>query len=113
MVLEEIKKKKLEELQGRILAEQNDTLQKEYEEQMKLQQQISLLEETAKQFLSKEAIERYGRIKIAHPAIAIKAIALISQAAQLGHLTEKLSEEEFKQLLKHLQEGKKEFRFRR
>lgn len=112
-MIDEIGKKKLEEFQEKLLAEQNENLQKQLEEQSKMQQQIEMLETIAKQFLSKEAVERYGRVKIAHQAVAIKAIALIAQAAQLGQLNEHLSDKEFKKLLEKLQEGKQEFKFKR
>ncbi len=112
-MIDEIKKKKLEELQERLLAEQNQDLQKQLEDQTKMQQQIEMLEGIAKQFLSKDAVERYGRLKVAHQAVAIKSIALIAQAAQLGQLKEKLSDAEFKELLTKIQEGKKEFRFKK
>ena len=112
-MIDELKKKKLAEFEEKILVEQNEALQKQYEEQAKIQQQINMLEEITKQFLSKEALERYGRVKIAHSAIAIKAVALIAQAAQLGQLTEPLNDKEFKELLTKIQEGRKEFRFRK
>lgn len=112
-MIDELKKKKLAEFQEKILAQQNEALQKQIEEQARLQSQIEMLEKIAKQFLNKEAIERYGRVKLAHPAIAIKAIAVIAQAAELGQLKKPLTDAEFKELLRKLQEGKKEFRFRR
>ncbi len=86
---------------------------KELEEKAKLQQQVIMLENIAKQYLSKEAIERYGRMKLAHTATAIQAIAIIAQAAQMGQLNEMLSDNEFKELLKKIQEGKQEFKFKK
>lgn len=72
-------------------------------------QQIALLENIAKQNMSKEAIARYGNLKLAHPETALKVIAAIAQAAQLGQLHETLSDVQFKQLLLDLQQGKKQF----
>lgn len=112
-MIEELKKKKLTEMQEKLAEEQQSAIQKQLEEQIKNQQQIEILEGVAKQFLTKEAVERYGRIKIAHPEVAIKTIAIIAQAAQLGQLTEKVSDIEFKELLSRIQEGKKEFTFRK
>ena len=112
-MIDELKKKKMEELQEKILSEQNQQFQKQYEEQAKLQQQVVMLESIAKQFLDKEALERYGRMKIAHEVVAIRAAALIAQAAQLGQLPEPLTDQEFKKLLVKIQEGKKEFNFKR
>lgn len=71
-------------------------------------QQIALLESIAKKHMSKEAILRYGNLKIAHPEIAIAAITLIAQAAQLGQLSEPLSDAQFKELLLNLRQGKKQ-----
>lgn len=78
-----------------------------------LQQQILLLESVAKQFMSREAISRYGALKIAHPETAVKAIAFIAQAVQLGHIKEKLSDEDFKIILKEIKEGKTKFSFKK
>ncbi len=73
------------------------------DEQGKLQQQIAQVEAVAKQFLSNEAIARYGSVKSAHPQKAMQVIAIIAQLAQQGQLREKLSDEEFKQLLLQLE----------
>lgn len=72
-------------------------------------QQIALLEKIAKQNMTKEAIARYGNLKIAHPETALKAVATIAQAAQLGQLQEPLTDLQFKQLLLDFQQGKKQF----
>ena len=74
--------------------------------------QLALIESISKQKMSREAISRYGTLKIAHPETAIKAIALIAQATQLGQIKDRISDEDFKSILKSVQEGKQEFRFR-
>ena len=66
-------------------------------------QQIVLLENIAKKNMSKEAISRYGNLKIAHPETAIKAITIIAQASQLGQIKEPMSDDEFKKLLLDIQ----------
>ena len=83
--------------------EQNDTLNSE------LIQQIALLENIAKQNMTKEAIARYGNLKLAHQETALKVAASIAQAAQIGQLTEPLNDLQLKQLLMNLQQGKKQF----
>ena len=60
---------------------------------------------------SKEAISRYGNLKAAHPDVAIQAIAVIAQAA--GQIKEKISDEQFKNILKQMQKPKKEFKILR
>ena len=114
-MIEDIRKKKLAEIQDKQAAEteRQDGLQKQFEEQARMQQQVAALEELAKQFLSKDAAERYGRGKIAHPALAIKIVALIAQAAQTGQLQSQISDAQLRELLIRLQEGKKEFRFKK
>lgn len=107
--IEKIKKKKLEEIQNTL----GKDIQKQLEEQAKAQEQLAMVEGMAKQHMTKDAAERYGRLKLAHPAHAINAIALIAQAAQMGQLNEKITDKEFKSLLEKLQEGKKEFTFKR
>lgn len=76
-----------------------------------MRQQLSMLESVAKQKMSKEAISRYGNLKVAHPETAVKAIALIAQAVSAGQIKETIKDEEFKMLLQSIQQGKKEFRF--
>ena len=105
--IDEIKRRKIEELQRKILEKQNSELK----EQIELNQQIEMLENIAKQYLSKEAISRYGNLKAAHPDVAIQAIAVIAQAA--GQIKEKISDEQFKNILKQMQKPKKEFKILR
>ena len=104
--LEEIKKKKIEELQNK-LAEQYGN---ELREQVELRQQIELLENIAKQYMSKEAISRYGNLKSAYPELALQVSALIAQAIQAGQVREKITDEQFKEVLKRIQRPKKEFK---
>jgi len=79
--------------------------------QAELQKQIEILENVAKQYMTKEAIERYGNLKSAHPEKAIQAITLIVQLIQSNQLTQKLSDEDFKNILLQL-EQKKDFKLR-
>jgi|TARA_Y100000310_G_scaffold97577_1_gene95216 programmed cell death protein 5 len=109
MNLDDIKRKKLEELQNKMQEQQNQQVQ----EELKLQQQIEVLEEFVKKHLTKEAIQRYGNLKAAHKEKAIQVITLIAQALQSGQITDKISDEQFKQILKQLQPDKREFKIRR
>lgn len=85
----------------------------ERNEELELMAQINVLENAAKKKMSKEAIARYGNLKVCHPEIAVKAISAIAQASQTGYLKESLSDSEFKDLLLELQKGKKELKFKR
>jgi len=74
------------------------------EEQIQVAQQLQFLEKTAKQKMSKETISRYGNLKIAHPEIAIKVITAIAHAVQAGQIREIINDEQFKMLLKEMQQ---------
>ncbi|MEM4703345.1 MAG: DNA-binding protein [Candidatus Pacearchaeota archaeon] len=78
-----------------------------------LTKQLVMLEKIAKQYMTKEAVSRYGNLKIAHPETAVKAISIIAQASQTGQINEPISDDEFKSLLIEIQQGKKTFKFRR
>lgn len=109
MSLEEIKKRRLEELQNKNLEQS----QRQLQEELKLQQQIEFLESIAKQYLTKEAIQRYGNLRLAYPEKAIHVMTLIIQLSQTGQLNEKIDDIKFKELLRQLDAPKKEFKVRR
>jgi DNA-binding TFAR19-related protein (PDSD5 family) len=79
----------------------------------KLTEQILALEQVAKKAMTKEAISRYGNLKMAHTELAIKAVAIIAQAIQTNQIKEKVTDEQFKELLKEINTGKKTFQFKR
>ena len=83
------------------------------EEKAKLQEQISALESLARQWMTAEAISRYGALKAAYPERALQVAALIAQLAEQRQLKEKLGDAELKALLAHLQAPKKETKIRR
>jgi len=85
----------------------------EKENNDELLQQITMLESMAKKNMTKEAIARYGNLKMAHPEIAIKAIALIAQASQLNQISQPLNDNDFRALLIEIQKGKTNYSFRR
>lgn len=87
--------------------------QEELQEQLKLQQQIAQLENVARNYLTKEAIQRYGNLKAAHPKKALSVILLISQLIQNGQLNGKIDDNALKDFLLKTQEEKKEFKFLR
>ena len=103
--LEEIRKRKLAQLQN----QQENSLQ----EQQQMQAQIEQLETAVKQFLTKEALERYGNLKAAHQEKAIQLLVVLGQAVQQGQIKEKITDEKLKDILKQLQPEKKEFKIKR
>lgn len=80
--------------------------QEEFEEQLKLKQQITQIEELAKRYLTKEALTRLSNIKAVDQQKALKIAALIAQLAQTGQLREPLTDEKLKQLLLQIQDTK-------
>lgn len=107
--LEEIKKRKLAELRS----QQEEALKQQAQEQQQLQAQLEQLETVVKQFLSKEAIERYGNLKAAHQEKAVQLIVILAQAIQQGQIKEKITDEELRNILKQLEHEKKEFKIKR
>jgi len=107
--LEELKKKRLEELQK----QQEESLQQQAQEQQQLQSQIEQLETLVKQYLSKEALQRYGNLKTAHQEKAVQLLVILGQAIQQGQIKEKITDEKLKEILKQLQPEKKEFKIKR
>lgn len=99
----------MDEEEGQI----NEQLDEQLNEQIKLAQQIRLLENIAKQKMTRDAITRYGNLKLAHPEIAIKVITIIAQAIQLGQIKETIDDASFKELLKQIQQDKKHFRIKK
>ena len=104
MNIDEIKRKKLEEIQQRY--------QQGFNEEEALKNQVEQIEALAKQLLDKEALSRFGNIKIAHPEKAIQLASVLIQMARTGRLKEKLNDEQLKQILTMLQE-KKDFTIKR
>ena len=107
--LEEIKKRKLAELQN----QQKESLQNQAAEQQQLQSQLEQLEIAVKQYLTKEALQRYGNLKAAHQDKAIQLLVVLGQAIQQGQIKEKISDEKLKNILTQLQTKKKEFKIKR
>ncbi len=82
--------------------------QKEIQERIKMQQQIAAVENLVKQYMTNEAITRFGNIKSAYKEKALELIAVIAQLIQQNQLKEKISDEQLKQLLSHLDNPKRE-----
>lgn len=78
----------------------------------RITEQILALESVAKQAMTKEAISRYGNLKLGHTELAIKAIAVIAQAIQTNQIQGKITDEQFKELLREINQGKKAYRFK-
>lgn len=101
MDLDEIKQRKMEELQ--------EKMQNQMDEETQLQQQINQVELIVKQRLTKEALSRLGNIKIAYPE---KYIQLLSVLGQLISRVNIVDDNMLKDILIKL-EPKHKFKIRR
>ncbi|MFX0052574.1 MAG: DNA-binding protein [Candidatus Hermodarchaeota archaeon] len=95
-----LRKKRLAELQSDQLAQQQ---QEEQRRQIENQRQLIL-----KGILSNEARERLARIKLAKPDYAINLENQLISLAQTRRVSEKISDDQLKQLLKKLTQTKRE-----
>ncbi len=105
MDLEELKKQRLQELQ-------NELLQKQFEQQSKVQEQIEQFESLVKQYMTPEAISRYGTLKSVHQEKAFQSLAILAQLIQQEKIKEKITDDQYKSLLSRMTE-KKEFRIKK
>ena len=85
----------------------------QYQEQVQFQQQIAELETLAKNHLDVVAIERYNNIKTAHQELAVQALVVIAQLAQSGQIKQKITDNQFKEILMRLSPQKREFKITR
>ncbi|MCH7552116.1 hypothetical protein IIB49_01885 [Patescibacteria group bacterium] len=100
--LEDIRKKKLEELQSAQQAPEEE----------QLLEQLQKLEGVVKQSLTKEALERYGNLKIAYPEKTTQLLVILANVLQSGQL-EKIDDNTLKDLLKKLSPEKKDIKIKR
>ncbi len=106
--LEELKKKRLEELKR----QQESAVRGQLQEQAQLQQQIEQLELIVKQIFTKDALQRYGNLKAAHPEKAVQLLVILGQAIQQGQI-QQIDDAQLKEILKKLTPEKREFRIKK
>lgn len=107
--LEEIRKKKLDEL----MHAQQQKVQQQAQEQSHIQKQIEQMEEIVKQFFTKEALARYGNLKAAHQEKALQLLVVLFQAIQKGQVQGKIEDSLLKKILEQLTPKKKEIKIKR
>ena len=103
--LEEIRRKKLEEMMK--------LQQQQAEEQSQIQHQIGQMESVVRQFLSKEALARYGSLKAAHQEKALQLLVVLFQAIQKGQVKGKIEDALLKKVLEQLAPKKREIKIKR
>jgi programmed cell death protein 5 len=103
--IEELKRKRLLELQQRAQEEREG---EERRAQLEAQKRILLME-----ILTPEARERLGNIKVARPDFGEQVETLLIQLAQSGQLQEKIGDRQLKAILYRLSAKKKDITIRR
>ncbi len=98
--LENIKRRKLEEMQRQY----QDQASQQMAEEEQAQQQISALESMVRQKLSKEALQRYGNLKAAHPEKAVQLLVVLAKLMQMGRI-DIVTDEQLKSLLLKMASG--------
>ena len=106
--LEEIRKKKMHELQRQYA---NQATQ-QYQEEAQIQQQLQQIEAIVKQRMTKDALERYGNIKAADAERAMQLLVIFAQFLQAGKLN-MIDDETLKQVLVKMVPKKREINIKR
>ncbi|HLC86098.1 MAG TPA: DNA-binding protein [Candidatus Nanoarchaeia archaeon] len=88
----------------------NEESQNEIEEKLKIQKQMLEIENMAKNFMTQEALVRFGNLKSAYPEKAFKTAAVIVQLANQGQISSPLSDLQLKELLIKLEPESRDFR---
>lgn len=102
---EEIKKKKMEELQKRMEQE---------EEQQSQQQQYELQKQSIlRSLLTNDARERLARVKMARPDFGAQIEDTLIQMVQQGRINQKVTEEILVSILRQAQGKKRDFKIQR
>lgn len=106
--LEEIRRRKMEELQQRYAQDAMEQAQQEAQ----IKQQVSQIESVVRQRMSKEALQRYSNIKAADPERATQLLLLLAQFLQSGK-TSMITDDLLKQILIKVTPKKREMKIKR
>ncbi len=103
--VEELKRKKLRELQQRL---QEERMREEQRKQLELQRKALLME-----VMTPEARGRLANIKMAKPEFAAQVESLLLQLAQTGQLKQKITDSQLKQILLKISGKRRDIKIRR
>ena len=106
--LEELRKKKLQELQQQAALQESMEEQEEQQKQFEAQKKAIL-----RKILTNEARERLGRIKVARPEIVESIENQLIMLAQSGQLKNKINDEQLRMLLSKIVPKKRDFKIKR
>lgn len=95
---EELKKKKLEELQEQMIGQQ--------EAEKKALEMESQVQSALKKFLDENARQRLSNVRLVNKELYYKAFQAIMALAQQGHVQEKLNEEQVREILMKLKNNR-------
>lgn len=107
--LEEIRRKKLEELMRLQSAKSHE----QADEKAQLQQQVAAMENAVKRFFTKEALVRFGNLKTAHQEKALQLIVVLFQAIQKGQVQGQIDDVLLRKILEQLSPKKREIKINR
>ncbi|GAB6101492.1 DNA-binding protein [Thermococcus atlanticus] len=93
--IEEIRKKKLLEMQ-RKLAEQQKAQEEAIRQEMELEAQLDAI---MRRILTPDARERLGRVKLVKPELARQVELILVQLFQAGQIREKIDDAKLKRIL--------------
>ena len=99
----------LEQLRQRRMAQLQQEQNVAINEEAMLQQQIEQIESVVKQKMSKDALQRYGNIKSAHPEKALTLLAILGKGLESGQI-KTVDDKLLKLILLKIQEEKKQFK---
>ena len=107
--IEEIRKRKLMELQKR-LAEQQKAQEEAARQQAELEAQIQAI---LRRILTPEARERLSRVKLVRPELAQQVELILVQLYQAGQIRERIDDAKLKKILAQIDaRTRREFRIR-
>ncbi len=106
--LEEIKKKKLEQLKQNAVSEDEISNQKAQEEEFEKQKKLILIS-----ILTPKARERLGNIKVARPQIAEGIEQQLIMLAQSKRLKNKINDKQLRELLSRMIPKKRDIKIKR
>ena len=107
--IEEIRKKKLMELQRRYL-EQQKAEEEAARQEMELEAQLDAI---MRRILTPEARERLGRVKLVKPELARQVQLVLVQLYQAGQITEPIDDAKLKRILAQIDERtRREYRIK-
>ncbi len=100
--LEGLKKKRMEQLKQAYAEQHQKQAAERQHAEAEMAQQLEAIEEAVKAHFTKEALQRYGTLKLAHPETATQLLLAVAQAIESGKLRGMLGDEQLKEALQQL-----------